>query len=96
VLKYAANRGCEGAKRFFFSHPMAAILLRGDRLRELSAPTLVAAGTEDIVIPPSNALALVNAISGAWLARFKGGGHAFMAQYPRPLANLINEFLALG
>ena len=68
----------------------------GDRLRELSAPTLVAAGTKDIVIPPSNALALVNAISGAWLARFNGGGHAFMAQYPRPLANLINEFLALG
>jgi pimeloyl-ACP methyl ester carboxylesterase len=68
----------------------------GDRLGELSAPTFVAAGTEDIVIPPSNALALVNAIPGAWLARFNGGGHAFMAQYPRPLANLINEFLALG
>jgi pimeloyl-ACP methyl ester carboxylesterase len=46
----------------------------GDRLRELSAPTLVAAGTEDVVIPPSNALALVNAISGAWLAQFNGGG----------------------
>jgi pimeloyl-ACP methyl ester carboxylesterase len=68
----------------------------GDRLRELRAPTLVAAGSEDIVIPPSNALALVNSISGAWLAQFNGGGHAFMAQYPRPLANLINEFLALG
>jgi hypothetical protein len=44
----------------------------------------------------ANALALVNAIPGAWLARFNGGAHAFMAQYPRPLANLINEFLALG
>jgi pimeloyl-ACP methyl ester carboxylesterase len=67
----------------------------GDRLRELRAPTLVAAGTEDIVIPASNSLALVNAIPGAWLARFSGGGHAFMAQYPRRLADLINEFLAL-
>jgi pimeloyl-ACP methyl ester carboxylesterase len=67
----------------------------GDRLNELSAPTLVAVGTEDIVIPPSHALALVNAISGAWLAQFNGGGHAFTAQYPRPLANLVNEFLAL-
>ena len=67
----------------------------GDRLRELSAPTLVATGTEDIVIPASNALALVNAIPGAWLAQFKGAGHAFMAQYPRSLADLINEFLAL-
>ena len=67
----------------------------GDRLRKLRAPTLVAAGTEDIVIPPSNALALVNSIPGAQLAQFSGGGHAFMAQYPRQLADLINEFLAL-
>ena len=67
----------------------------GDHLRKLRAPTLVAAGTEDIVIPASNSLALVNAIPGAWLARFSGGGHAFMAQYPRQLADLINEFLAL-
>jgi pimeloyl-ACP methyl ester carboxylesterase len=52
-------------------------------------------GTEDIVIPASNALTLVNAIPGAWLAQFKEGGHAFMAQYPRPLADLINAFLAL-
>src|SRR5205814_4353886 len=67
----------------------------GDWLRELSAPTLVVTGTEDIVIPASNALALVNAIPGAWRAQFKGGGHAFMAQYPGSLADLINEFLAL-
>jgi len=53
-------------------------------------------GTADVVIPPSNALRLVNAIPGAWLAQFNGGGHAFMAQYPRPLADLINGFLELG
>jgi pimeloyl-ACP methyl ester carboxylesterase len=67
----------------------------GSRLRELRTPTLVAAGAEDIVIPASNALTLVNAIPGAWLSQFKEGGHAFMAQYPRPLADLINAFLAL-
>jgi len=48
------------------------------------------------VIPPSNALKLVNAIPGAWLAQFDGGGHAFIAQYPGPLADLINTFLKLG
>ncbi len=67
----------------------------GDRLRALSMPTLVGTGIQDIVIPASNALALVNAIPGAWLAQFTGGGHAFMAQYPRPLADLINGFLVL-
>jgi pimeloyl-ACP methyl ester carboxylesterase len=67
----------------------------GNRLREMNVPVLIATGIADIVIPPSNALRLVNAIPGAWLAQFKGGGHAFMAQYPRPLADLINSFLGL-
>ena len=68
----------------------------GNRLREINVPVLIATGTADIVIPPSNALRLVNAIPGAWLAQFTGGGHAFTAQYPRPLADLINSFLELG
>ena len=68
----------------------------GNRLREISAPVLIATGAQDVVIPPSNALKLLNAIPGAWLAQFPRGGHAFMAQYPRPLADLINGFLALG
>ena len=68
----------------------------GNRLREINVPVLIATGTGDIVIPSSNALRLVNAIPGAWLAQFNGGGHAFMAQYPRQLADLINSFLELG
>ena len=67
-----------------------------NRLREIRVPVLIATGTEDVVIRPSNALKLVNDIPGAWLAQFPGGGHAFMAQYPRPLADLINCFLAVG
>lgn len=67
----------------------------GTRLREINMPVLIAAGTPDIVIPPSNALRLVNGIPRAWLAQFNGGGHAFMAQYPGPLADLINNFVAL-
>jgi pimeloyl-ACP methyl ester carboxylesterase len=66
------------------------------KLRELRVPALIATGTEDIVIPASNALKLVNAIPGAWLAQFPHGGHAFIAQYPRELADLINSFLALS
>ena len=66
------------------------------QLREIRVPVLIATGTEDIVIPASNALKLVNAIPGAWLAQFPHGGHAFIAQYPRALADLINSFLALS
>jgi pimeloyl-ACP methyl ester carboxylesterase len=50
----------------------------GDRLRAINAPVLIATGSEDVVIPPSNALKLVNAIPNAWLAQFPHGGHAFM------------------
>jgi len=66
------------------------------QLREIRVPALIATGTEDIVIPASNALKLVSAIPGAWLARFPHSGHAFIAQYPRALADLINSFLALS
>ena len=66
------------------------------QLREIRVPVLIATGTEDIVIPASNALKLVSAIPGAWLAQFPHGGHAFIAQYPRALADLINSFLALS
>ena len=65
-----------------------------NRLRQIHAPVLIATGTEDVVIPPSNALKLVNAIPGSWLAQFSCSGHAFMAQYPQAVADLINSFLA--
>src|SRR5206468_964134 len=40
----------------------------GNRLREITRPVLIATGSEDVVIPPSNALKLVDAIPGAGLA----------------------------
>jgi pimeloyl-ACP methyl ester carboxylesterase len=65
-----------------------------NRLQQIRMPVFIATGTEDIVIPPSNALKLVNTIPGAWLAQFPRSGHAFMAQYPEAVAELINSFLA--
>jgi pimeloyl-ACP methyl ester carboxylesterase len=67
----------------------------GDRLSEISAATLIAAGTADRVIPSSNSLALTSRIPESWLLRFRGGGHAFMAQHPTSLSSFINQFLAL-
>jgi len=68
----------------------------GDRLGEISSPALVVTGSDDIVIPPANALALAVAIRGAWLARFPRSGHAFMADHPSSLARLIAAFLGAG
>ena len=55
-------------------------------------PVLVAHGGEDVVIPPGNADALAARWPGAQVARFDGGGHAFMAQEPLQLAELIVAF----
>ena len=68
----------------------------GGRLADIMAPTLIATGTQDVVVPPQNALRLTEALPDAWLARFRGGGHAFMAQFPQPLARLTTLFLATG
>lgn len=69
--------------------------LRGpaERLAAIRAPVLVAAGSEDVVIPAANSALLAAALPDSWLARFPGCGHAFMAQEPARLAGLIGSFL---
>ncbi len=57
-----------------------------ERIAAVRAPVLAAAGSSDIVIPPENAATLARLYPDAWLARFPGCGHAFMAQEPERLA----------
>lgn len=64
-----------------------------DRNTAIQAPTLAASGTEDIVIPPENANLIAGQRKDSWLARFRHGGHAFMAQEPQRVGSLINTFL---
>jgi pimeloyl-ACP methyl ester carboxylesterase len=52
-------------------------------------PVLVLHGTEDVVIPPANALALAERWPGAHVELFEGCGHALMAQEPERVAELI-------
>lgn len=52
-------------------------------------PVLVLHGTEDIVIPAANALALKGRWPGAHVELFEGCGHALMAQEPQRVADLI-------
>lgn len=56
-------------------------------------PVLVAHGEEDIVLPSGNAAALAARWPNARVELFAGGGHAFMAQEPDRLAELITSFL---
>ena len=64
-----------------------------DPLDKINSSTLVAAGTEDTVIPPKNAFTLAQGIDSSWLVQFKGGGHGLMYQYPDRLAGIIEDFI---
>jgi len=64
------------------------------QLPNISNPTLVMTGTEDVTIPAANSLIIVEKIPGAWLVQIKDAGHAVMDQYPEKVANVIETFLS--
>lgn len=66
-----------------------------ERLRSIEAPTLVAAGELDVVIPASNSRLLAERIGGARLETFAAAGHAFVAQEAPAVAGLIGELADL-
>jgi pimeloyl-ACP methyl ester carboxylesterase len=63
-----------------------------DRLARISCPTLVAAGRYDGIAPVANAEAIAARVPDAELRVYEGG-HAFFAQDPKALPDII-DFLA--
>lgn len=70
---------------------------RGDgtcaRLGSIAAPTLVAAGREDVVIPSPNHRALVRGIPRAVARVYADAGHAFLFQPGLRFATAVDRFL---
>jgi pimeloyl-ACP methyl ester carboxylesterase len=64
-----------------------------DRLPQIHPPTLVVTGTDDVVIPPANAVTLSERIRGARLVKFPGAGHGLMYQFPGEFVKVVREFL---
>jgi pimeloyl-ACP methyl ester carboxylesterase len=64
------------------------------RLTSLSGPVLLVSGEDDAVTPVDQSLDMASLIPGAWLARFKGGGHWLMYQTPEGMASVIETFLS--
>ena len=59
-----------------------------DRLERITSPTLVACGKFDAIAPPSNGEAIAARVPGAELRLYEGG-HAFFAQDPAALPDVI-------
>lgn len=66
-----------------------------DSLSKISKPTLVIVGTDDVIVPPSYSLPLVQKIPGAWLIQIIGGGHGLMYQYPYQFTAVLEAFLSI-
>jgi 3-oxoadipate enol-lactonase len=65
-----------------------------DRLPAITCPTYVACGRFDGIAPPGNSAALASRIAGSEVHTYEGG-HAFLAQDPRSITDVIG-FLAAG
>jgi pimeloyl-ACP methyl ester carboxylesterase len=64
-----------------------------DRLPQITAPTLVITGTEDLLIPPRNSKILAEKIPRAELRIIPGGGHQVLIEQPALCNEAILDFL---
>jgi pimeloyl-ACP methyl ester carboxylesterase len=63
------------------------------RLANIQAPTLVANGDNDIMVPTVNSYLLAGHIPNAKLAIYPDANHGFLFQYPHEFAAEVNAFL---
>ena len=66
------------------------------RLAGITQPVLVAAGTNDMMIPTVNSQLLADHLPNARLRIYPDAAHGFLFQYPVEFADLVNESLAAG
>jgi pimeloyl-ACP methyl ester carboxylesterase len=64
-----------------------------ERVEQIRAPTLVMAGDDDPLVPPENSRFLAERISGAQLALFPGGRHAFNVEFEEESNSAVLEFV---
>lgn len=75
-------------------HFQATMTLRVyKQLKEITAPTLLATGRDDVLIPAANSEILAREIPGAELAIFDNAGHGFVTSAREPFLQVLKGFL---
>ena len=64
------------------------------RLANIPAPTLVANGDHDVMVPTVNSYLLAGHLPNATLSIYPDANHGFLFQYPHEFAAEVNAFLA--
>jgi 3-oxoadipate enol-lactonase len=80
-----------------FAAQVDAILEADEALREsladVTVPTLVIVGSQDVLTPMADAEEIAEAIPGALLAVVRGGAHGFMFEHARVFNSTVRDFL---
>jgi pimeloyl-ACP methyl ester carboxylesterase len=66
----------------------------GQRLSSITAPTLVAGGTDDSLVPVANSHVMAGLIPGARLVLYPGGQHEFLFRQQASFIPAVESFLA--
>ena len=66
----------------------------GQRLSSITAPTLVAGGTADSLVPVANSHTMARLIPGARLELYPDGGHEFLFRHKASFIPAVESFLA--
>lgn len=62
-------------------------------LNEVRLPTLIVAGADDVIFPPSHAMALRDGIAGSQLVVFERSGHHPYAEEPVEYADVVRNWI---
>ena len=64
-----------------------------DRLANITQPTLLIVGDQDVVLPAANAVMMAQRIPHSWLVIIQGTGHGMMLQVPNEFSAIVQTFL---
>ena len=96
-LEATMRRVLEHATPYFAykRHLDATMTLRVyKQLKEITAPTLIATGRDDVLIPAANSEILAREIPNSELAIFENAGHGFVSSAREPFTKRLKEFLS--
>jgi len=74
---------------------LASATWRGscDRLSNITQPTLLIVGDQDVVLPAANSVMMAQRIPDSWLVIIQGTGHGMMLQVPNEFSAIVQTFL---
>lgn len=64
-----------------------------ERVKNITAPTLVLTGDKDVIVPPQNSYNLAAAIPGSRLETIAGGSHMFFVEQAQEFNRLVAGFI---